>query len=62
VGGDRGRRLAIATTEREVARIETQRAARLRDRETTYGRGEPLPKLLDEQTARLAGPPPLIID
>jgi hypothetical protein len=45
VRGDRERSLAIATTEREVARIETQTAARLRDLKTRYKRGEHLPKL-----------------
>jgi hypothetical protein len=42
--GDRDRRLAIAKTEREVAKIERQNAARLRDLSTPYERGADLPK------------------
>jgi hypothetical protein len=42
--GDADRRLAIARTEHEVARIEHQNAARLRDLSTRYESAEPLPK------------------
>jgi hypothetical protein len=42
--GDREGRLAIAKTEREVARIERQNAAKLRDFSTKYERGDVLPK------------------
>lgn len=43
--GDRERRLAMARTEHEVARIEYQNAARWRDLNTRYEHGEHLPKL-----------------
>jgi hypothetical protein len=42
--GDRELRLAIAKTEREVARLERQNAARLLDLDTKYERGNVLPK------------------
>jgi hypothetical protein len=43
--GDRQRRLAIARTEREIARIEHQNAAKLRDLNEGYELVEHLPKL-----------------
>jgi hypothetical protein len=42
---DQQRRMAIATAEHEVARIAKQNVSRLRDLNTTYRRGERLPKL-----------------
>jgi hypothetical protein len=42
--GDRELCLAIAKTEREVARIERQNAARLGDLSTRYERGDDLPR------------------
>jgi hypothetical protein len=43
--GDGERRLAIARTEREIARIERQNAVRLRDLREEYELVEHLPKL-----------------
>jgi hypothetical protein len=45
--GDRERRLKIATTEREIAKIGRRNAARWRDPHRRPGRAEPLPHLID---------------
>jgi hypothetical protein len=45
VRGDRQQRLAIATAEHAVAKVAIENAARLRDQNTPYERGQPLPKL-----------------
>ena len=54
--GDRERRLAVAKAEHEVARIQTRTAARLRDLNTRYERGERLPNL-PGPTSRPMDPP-----
>jgi hypothetical protein len=51
VRGDRRQRLAMATSEQEVARIGSQMAARRRDLTTSYAHGEHLPRMVDTPTA-----------
>ena len=49
--GDRDRRLAIAESEREIARIERENAVRLRDFDKTFNVVEHLPRLSDTTSA-----------
>ena len=59
--GDRQRRLAVAKTEREIARIERQNATKLRALDDAYELIEHLPKLRGATAmpeSSLAGDPP----